>query len=248
MKKNHFLFLAAIVAVLTSQNLAFAGTKVYSPNIEEGELEVEWKANYDLDKRTDKDHNQKHKYAIGYGFTDYWASEINLIAKNASHTGYETTEVEWENRFQLTEQGKNFADVGLYFAVKKALDSKKNHDAIEGKILLEKQMGRFVNRANIGVERKFRQVNGTKAERGFETEVLWLTKYNWKKSFEPGFEYHVNFGNHTAKDNSYSTQKHQIGPNIYGKIGQFKYDLGLLFGFSKAAVDRQIKWNLEYEF
>jgi hypothetical protein len=201
-----------------------------------------------LDKRADKDHNQKHKYAVGYGFTDYWASEIYLIAKNTPDKGYSTEAVEWENRFQLTEQGKNFADVGLYFAFEKASESKENHDAIEGKILLEKQIGKFVNRANIGFERELRQVVGEKAERGFEYELLWSTKYNWKKSFEPGFEYHGGFGNPVADDLSYSVQSHQFGPAIYGKVGHFKYDLGLLFGVSKAAVDRQIKWNLEYEF
>jgi hypothetical protein len=33
-----FLFLVA-AGVLVGQNLAFAGTKVYSPNVEQGELE-----------------------------------------------------------------------------------------------------------------------------------------------------------------------------------------------------------------
>ena len=245
MKRNYFLPL--VITFTMIYGTTFAGTKVYSPNIEKGELELEWRGNYDLDKRDDKDHNQQHKYAVGYGFTDYFASEVYLIATNPSHENYQAQTIEWENRFQLTDQGKNFADVGLYLAFEKALNSQKNHYAVEAKILLEKQIGKFVNRANIGIERELRQVNGEKAEKGIDLEIAWMTKYNWKKSFEPGFEYHVDLGNQ-SQDQSYSTQKHQVGPSIYGKIGNIKYDFGLLFGISKAALDQQIKWNMEYEF
>ena len=95
---------------------SFAATKIYSPNIEKGEIEVEWRGNYDIEKTKERDGNQTHKYAIGYGFTDYWASEIYLIANNPANKGYKAESAEWANRFQLTEQGKNFVDVGLYFA------------------------------------------------------------------------------------------------------------------------------------
>lgn len=244
MKKNNLLFLTTALALFS--NLAFAGTKIYSPNVEKGELELEWQGNYAFDKNNEKDHKQSHKYAIGYGFTDYWASELYIKASNNAHQGYDTKAVEWENRFQLTEQGKNFADVGLYIAYGKSLDSKKDSDTAEMKILLEKQIGKFVNRANIGIEKELRQVNGVKAEKGSELEVAWMTKYSWKKYFEPGFEYYINF-NH-AVETAYQDQSHQFGPTIYGKIGNVKYDLGLLFGTSKAAIDRQVKWNLEYEF
>lgn len=247
MKRNRFLFLAATTAtIFASQNSAFADTKVYSPNIDQGELEIEWRGNYDIDKRAEKDRNQDHSYSVSYGFTNYWASEIYLMANNAPDASYKTNAVEWENRFQLTEQGKNFADVGLYFAYTKALESKENHDEIEAKILLEKQIGKFVNRANIGIDKELRQVGGAKAERGSELEIALLTKYSWKKYFEPGVEYHLNF-NH-AIETAYSDQSHQFGPAIYGKVGYFKYELGLLFSISQAAVDKQIKWNLEYEF
>lgn len=209
-------------------------------------MELEWRGNYDMDRRDEQNRNQNHQYAIGYGFTDYWASELYLIAENTPEKSYKTNAVEWENRLQLTEQGKNFADVGLYFAFTKALESQLNHDDIEAKILLEKQIGKFINRANIGIEKELRQVSGEKSERGSELEFSRMTKYSWKKYFEPGVEYHTNF-NHAIERN-YSNQSHQFGPAMYGKVGHLKYELGLLVGVSNAAVDKQIKWNLEYEF
>jgi len=38
-----------------------------------------------------------------------------------------------------------------------------------------------------------------------------------------------------------------VGPVFYGKIGQFKYDVGYLFGISDDAVDGELKWIIEYE-
>ena len=245
MQKNSFLFLTTAAVVLSSP--VFAGTKVYSPNVVKSEFELEYRGNFNRDKDYDKDRAQKHKYAIGYGFTDYYASEIYLIAENSGQKSYETKEIEWANRFQLTEQGKNFADVGLYLSFVKSIGS-EGHDEAEAKILLEKQIGKFVNRINLGVEKELRKVNNEKAGNGAELGVDWMTKYSYKKSFEPGFEYHVNFGNYADKHNGYRAQEHQVGPAFYGKIGNFKYDVGLLFGTSKVTVDRQIKWNLEYEF
>ncbi len=246
MLKTRLTLLTVAIGVIS--NSAFASSNVYSPNVEQGELEIEWKGNRDFDKKgDDKNGGQKHKYAIGYGFTNYWASEIYLGAEKTADQGYKTRELEWENRFQLTEQGKNFADLGLYLSFTKALDSKIDHDAIEAKILLEKQIGQFINRANLGIEKELRQVDGQKPSKGGEIELLWMTKYSWRKSFEPGFEYHGNFGNY-LNYSKYSKQEHQFGPAIYGKISNFKYDLGLLIGVSNAAPNQQIKWNLEYEF
>ncbi len=248
MKKNYLAIL--ITALVVISNPAFAGTKIYSPNIEKGELELELQSNYAFDKKDkdgSKDTAQKYKYAIGYGFTDYYFGEIYLIAKNTADKSYEAEAIEWENIFQLTENGKNFADVGLYLSFKKALESKEEHDALEAKILLEKQTGRFINRLNLGIESQLRQVDGDKADKGAEVSVSFMTKYAWREYLEPGFEYYAEFGNYT-QSNSYSNQSHQVGPNIYGQIGRFKYDLGLLFGTSKAAIDKQLKLNLEYEF
>ena len=55
---------------------AHATKKVYSPIVEGGELEIEMRGSYDFDHRSSKDGKQKQKYAVGYGVTDRWFTEL----------------------------------------------------------------------------------------------------------------------------------------------------------------------------
>jgi len=55
---------------------AHATKKVYSPIVEGGELEFEVRGSYDFDDRASKDGKQKYKYAVGYGVTDRWFTEL----------------------------------------------------------------------------------------------------------------------------------------------------------------------------
>ena len=229
--------------LLSSQN-AWATKKVYSPHVEKGELELEARGQYDFDNRESKDAGQKQKYAIGYGVTDRWFTEVYGEWEKDPETGegleYEATD--WENRFQLSEPGAWWADTGLYFEYEFA--SKSEHaDKIEGKLLLEKQFGDFVHTVNFILEK---EVNG-KEEAGLEGGFAWSGRYRWKQWLEPGVEWHSDLGelNHTG---DFDAQKHQLGPVIYGKLADhIKYDVGYLFGVTDAAPEGLFKWILEFE-
>lgn len=233
--------LAAALIFTTSP--AFAAFKVYSPNVEQGELEIEAFGNYDFDSRDSKDGKWKQNYAVGYGVTDRWYTEVvaEIEHEPGEKTKYEATE--WENRFQLTEQGEYWIDLGLYLEFKFPDESGKA-EKIEGKLLLEKQFGEFVHRLNLTLEQEI----GKNAEEDLEGGIQWATLYRVNQHFEPGFEYYADFGvlHHSS---SFDEQSHLIGPVVRGKIGDtpFSYEIGYLFGLSDAAQDGSIKWVFEFE-
>lgn len=237
------ILLTALAAGLLTAGPAHATKKVYSPLVEKGELEVEVRGSYDMDSRDSKDGAQKQKYAIGYGFTDWYFSEIyGEIERGAADGHFTFTSVEWENRFQLTEQGEYILDAGLYFAYEASLEDKKA-DKIEAKILLEKSLHRFTHTANLIFKK---EILGAKNLKNTEGGLAWGSRWRWREYLEPGVEWHGHFGEWNDLP-SLSQQTHQVGPVFYGKVGAIKYDIGYLFGVSDPAPEGMLKWILEIE-
>ena len=240
--KYMYVSLFTVIFMIGYASQAFATNKIYSPNVEGGELELEWRGGYDFDDRDAKDGAQKQKYAIGYGITDRWFTELyGVIEKEAEQGEFDFTDIEWANKFQLTEQGQYWMDVGLYVAYETTVKAKKA-DKIEGKILLEKSFSSLQHTLNINFDQ---EVGGGKVK-GLEAGLAWSSRYRWKKYFEPGFEWYSDFGE-LQDIKSYKKQKHQVGPVFYGKVGSVKYDIGYLFGATDSAPDGELKWIMEYE-
>lgn len=244
--RNPQATIAAIVTLALCASMpseGVAGSKVYSPYVEKGELELEWKGAYNVDDDNAIDGAMKNKFAIGYAFTDYWYTEVigELEKDGASGADQEWTALEWENRFQLTQAGEYFVDMGAYAAYEVSLES-HHADKAEMGLLLAKDTGLFTHYANIFLEKEV----GGNTQNDTEAAFAWSTRYRYKEWLEPGFEVHSEFGE-LNKHHSYDEQEHLVGPVIYGKVGHFKYDVGYLFGASDAASDGQLKWVLEYE-
>ena len=241
------LFVMICVGVLTVfSNDAFAIKKVYSPYVEKGELEIEARGGINFDDRHDVDKLQTQKYAVGYGVTNYWLTEVyGEIEKEYNANGedldFSFTEVEWENKFQLTPKGKYPVDLG--FLVEYAVSTEDKHaDKLEWSFLLGKQLGKIEHYANF----KFEHTVGGGMTNETKGGLSWSSRYRLNKYFEPGFEYYADFGGLNA-GKSFQEQSHQTGPVFYGKIGSIKYDVGYLFGVSDAAPEGMLKWILEYE-
>ena len=223
-----------------------ATQKVYSPYVEKGELEVEIRGSVDNDERISRSGVLKQKYAIGYGFTDIWFSEVyGEIEKERNDADedfdMEFTKVEWENKFQLTPEGKYPVDLG--FLLEYAISTESKHpDSLEAVVLLGRDIGKTTHYANLIFER---EVGGGHSDE-IEGELAWSSRYRLNRKFEPGWEYHAKFGG-LSEGEDFDEQTHQVGPAIYGEIGNISYDLGYLFGISDAAPQGSFKWILEYE-
>lgn len=240
--KTLFTISAAILALSSSQ--ALATKKVYSPYVEKGELEFEYRGNYTYDNDRSKDGEQENKFAVGYGFTDYWFTELYAEIKNPAgdNQPYDFEAIEWENKFQLTQQGEYWLDLGLLAEYEYAVEDKDAPDEIKVLALVQKDIGKFSNVLNIGLEKQV----GENSDEGFVGLVSWSTRYRWMPELEPGFEIHSNFGE-IDDDVPYSEQEHQVGPVLYGNLGHgIKYDVGYLFGVSRGAPDGELKFLIEY--
>lgn len=234
---------AAAVVVGMHPQRAQAAFNIYSPHVEEGMFEVEYKGRYDFDRRANEDGYREHKVGLGYGLTSWWKTELVGEMKQNPNDALRFEASEWENIFQFTQPGEYWADVGLQLDYEFAYGS-TDPDKVEVILLLEKETGRFVHIANLKWEKEVGPDAGAKPE----GVLAWGTRYLLLPYFNPGVEIHSDFGE-LAHTGSFSEQKHRIGPAAYGNIGHgFSYEAAYLAGVSRAAEDHSVKLILEYEF
>jgi FTR1 family protein len=226
-------------------NPAHAAHKVYSPIVEEGELAIELRGHEHLDADPNIDRNQQYKVELEYAPTARWMTEIIGEFESESGNSLETTAIEWENIFQLTDQGAYWVDVGVLAEYAHELESGK-HDKLELGALLEKTLGNQIVTFNVIVEREL----GGDAE----TELEYAARWRWRASqaFEPAIEVYGGLGD-VDHLNSYSEQEHSAGPGFLGEVAlkdgsKVKYEAAYLFGISDAAPNGTLRFLLEYEF
>jgi len=231
----------ALIAIMVGISTpAHASHKVYSPSVEKGELEIEARGHID------NDNARKDKFEIGYGVTDRWFSSLFVEYEKEPGGDYEHEATAWENIFQLTETGKYWADVGLYFEYEWPKDSDKP-EKLETKLLLEKTVSRFVHTANLVFEKEI----GSGAADEVEVGYAWRSAYHYSRHFNPAIEAYGSFGNLDDLGIN-DSQTHQLGPVARGtfRLGPksaLVYEAGYLFGLTDASPDGSFKWLIEYE-
>jgi high-affinity iron transporter len=242
--KPALVAIAFTAMVCLNSGDAHATKKIYKPYVEKGEIELEWKFGHDFDDNNSKDGKEKQKFGVGYGVTDKWFTELypEIEKEAGDNRDYKMTALEWENIFQLTEKGQYAVDFGVLAAYDQSFENDKA-SKVEAKLLFAKDTGQFSHTMNITFENEV----GQHAQGELETGLAWGTRYRLNPYFEPGFEYHAEFGRlDTSSD--FDEQEHQIGPVAYGKLPYgFKYDVGYLFGISDESPDGALKSIIEYE-
>ncbi len=248
-RRKHAVTVAAMVAVflLLDAAPAFALDKIYSPYVTKGEWEVEYRGSSTFDSNHDKNGIQSHQTALGYSPTDYWATELYSNFVRDPESTFHMEGLEWENRFQLTEPGKYWMDFGLLASYIYAHE-RTNADALETKLLVEKDIGKFINIANIG----FEQEVGSHAHSGPDFELLANSRYKYSPYLQPGIELQSNLGTAQARRH-FENQEYYLGPAIYGQLplqglSKLKYELAYLAGLTDATSQSAIRLLVEYEF
>jgi hypothetical protein len=234
--------------LVTPSNEAHASHKVYSPHVEKGELELEYRGHLNRDNQSSLHGKRKDIYEIGYGITDWWFSSVFAEYEKEPDEGepYQHEASAWENIFQLTEPGKYWLDAGFYVEYEFPSESSKA-DKLELKVLLEKQVQRWVHTLNLTAEREV----GGGALDVIEYSYQWRTKYSYKPTFEPGVELYGGLG--TSDDFATTgSQSIQLGPVFSGAFKlasktKFVYEAGYLFGLNDSSPDNTLKWTLELE-
>ena len=232
---------------LASPGTAHAEQKVYSPIVHQGEFSLEARGDTAVDRGQAEEDIQNHVYELEYGVTNRWMTALvgELAQDKGGPLRYEATG--WENIYQLFEQGEAWVDSGVYFEYEHGAGSNAP-DLVEGKLLLEKQLGPTVETVNFIAQKEV----GTHAEEGTEFEYAARTKLRWKPYLEPAIEAFGDMGQINATKPS-EMQEQRIGPVILGAIPlagslAFNYELGWLFGLTRGSSDQSIKWLAEIEY
>jgi len=243
-KTAKITMLSTVSAIMLISSSAHAVQKIRSPYVTKGKPNIELYGTYNFDDNNSKDGRMDTVLEIGYGVTDFWKPELEIIFDDRPGQSFKVNAYEIINKFQLTEKGKYFADVGLYTAWEKHTDNKKA-DKIELHLLFSKDAGKLRHRANI----LFEQQVGENAKDDLEVGLSWQTVYKYSDDTKFGVEYFADFGEFDKRTN-YNDQSHQIGGIVIHEIEDQNLELkfGYLAGISENAPDHTIRWVVEYKF
>ncbi len=230
--------------------LAGPADYVYTPNVEYGERELDFK--FGSGKPPSGDRQQADSIGFGYGAAENWFTEIYLKYERAGSMGNHLDAVEFENKFQLTETGKYPVDVGFITEIEIPRQKGGAYEFRFGP-LFQTEFGRLQLNGNLLLERKYRG-NADVDEGPHNTDIgyQWQIKYRWLREFELGLQGFGEMGKWNAWD-ARDLQNHRLGPAVFGKIGVGKhqtisYNAAWLIGASRIAPDNTFRMQLEYEF
>ena len=240
-------FNAALIAAMGLLCLpsAHAGPAdyVYTPTVEEGEREIDFKAGtQDSDPR-----ETAAMIGFGYGANAWWFTEFYVKGlKEGGNFGYDA--VEWENKFQLTETGKYPVDVGLITEIEVPRD--RDEEGIELKVgpLFQTEFDKLQLNGNILFEKHVDAAESRPTEAGYQ----WQVKYRWQPALEYGLQGFGEMGPWNDWENP-DEQSHKAGPAVFGKLAAgnhqaIRYNAAWLFGLSNGAPDNTLRMQVEYEF
>lgn len=212
---------------------------VYSPYVVQGQSEVEFRAYNFSDGNDTLNGERGYTFSIAHSFTDWWKPEIYLGEyQRQPGQGTELIAYEFENTFQLTQEGEYWADIGFLASYEYATQPGET-SALEFGPLFEKRSGRFVQKLNLIWEKQI----GGGAENYYEFRTAYSLNYQVRQWFAPGVEIYLR-----PHDNAY-----QIGPVLYGELvsaqgSELEYSAGVVFGANSGAPNQTFVLRLEYEF
>jgi hypothetical protein len=241
--------IAAAALGLPGISLAGPSDYVITPSVEYGEREIDFK--YGTAKLAEgAGRESAGSFGVGWGATQWWFTEAYIkYEKNPGEsTRYDA--FEWENKFQLTQTGRYFVDVGLVAEIE--IPRKHHEEGYElmAGPLFQWDTGDLRWNANLLFERI---VGGSSdepriTEMGYQAQV----KYGTRPELEYGLQAFGDMGKWNHWEPA-SEQEHRAGPAIFGKVKlgprqTIRYNAALLFGLTKAAADNTFRMQVEYEF
>ncbi len=130
---------------------AYAIGSVSGPNVTEGELELEYQGEWHHDDKDKASKNeQEHVFAVGYGFAEKWAFELEGEFIRESRDAFDLEQIEIEFTRQLTDIGQFWWDLGARGIYNHTVDSGAA-DSIEFRLLTENNTDHFRTRVNLNV-------------------------------------------------------------------------------------------------
>jgi hypothetical protein len=212
---------------------------VYSPEVNRGQSEIETYGFQSRDGRASLNGADGWNISVAHAVTDWWKPELYVAEFNRDPGGTsQLSGYEFENTFQLTDQGEYWADLG--FLASYAYNKQPGvQSALEFGPLIEKQSGDFRQRLNLIWEKQ----TGSGASGQYAFRSAYSISYKITAELMPGFEAY-----YRPNDNA-----NQIGPTLSGEFrtgakGELEYRVGVVYGINASAPGRTLLAQLEYEF
>lgn len=236
-----------LTAILAGKANAGPADYVYTPNVEYGEREIDFKAgSY---RQPNGGYAQGESIGFGYGATEHWFTELYLKQENIANQVANV--FEWENKFQLTETGEYPLDMGFITELESPLSNNTPWELRVGP-LLQTEFGRLQLNGNLLFERAFGAADESGIPYTTNFSYQWQAKYRWQPAFEFGMQGFGDMGKWDAW-NRQADQVHRLGPAVFGKLPLgnrhvIQYNTAWLFGVSSAAPNHTFRLQIEYEF
>jgi FTR1 family protein len=237
--------------LLAWPNTARADFQVRSPIVEYREFEFEHNGSVTFDHKADLNKDQSYTYSLGVGVTPFWKLELEgeTGAPPGGNLSYQATTI--ENTFQLTPQGKYWADLG-FFAEYSQGTLRDSTNTVKAGPIVQKETPAFgsynlLHTLNVFFEREVGPHSTSRT--GFLP--AWQSRIELHPLFEPGFEFYGSIDD-LGRAGKFRDQRYNAGPMFAGAYsfapyGKVKYELGYLFGFTPATPRGTVRWKLEYE-
>ena len=239
----------AAAGVLAAGAPAQAEFRVRLPLIEEREIAIEHNGSYGLDGRPEKRGEQSYTLELEAAVNASWLTEFETEGgrEPGPDERNRLTALVWENLFVLTEPGEHWADLGFFAEYGRALPH-RSADSVSFGPILSKVWGPTVNTLNVF----FTKDVGSHAAGRTQLNLAWQTRFILNPRIEPGIELYSAPGA-LGNFSTIGEQDHRAGPVLYGTLRSFgtsklNYEVGYLFGLTRAAPQGTVKWKLEYEF
>lgn len=217
---------------------AYATKTVTSPYVTKGKAGIEWRGGYE--DGADNDHSFRTRNQFSYGFTDFYELKVSADTRHDEGEDTDFTDLDFENKFQITPKGAYFVDLGLRLDYTRSLNG--GADEIGTKILLGKKTGDFSHLLNLEAGREI----GEDSSDDWGYGLAYGVSHPVTENIAIGVEWYSDFGDF---DEDYSDQDHRVGPVLYGSaFDSVKYQVGVLAGVSDAAPDATIKATVNYSF
>ncbi|MEP6998716.1 MAG: hypothetical protein ABI900_13775 [Betaproteobacteria bacterium] len=229
-----FVVLGIGLVVAIAPAHAVGSDTIYSPRVEQGEWELEYKGRYFYDRDSDEHRQSQSKMALGYGPTSYWWTELYAEYEHTPGNGGGWSAFEWENRFQFTEPGQYWMDVGALVELERTHPGAGKEARIG--LLLEKDIGETTLTVNWLLGRTFADQASSHWEQEYRAQWAWRCR----PEAQPLVQWQGD--EHSA----------YVGPGISGKTRiatqHVGYHLAWLRRISGEVPKSTLRVELEFEF
>ena len=246
---------AVVALALAGVGAARADFKVWTPDVNQGELAVENVGDAGFDPNPGRNGEQSYTAEVEYGLTSWWQTELEFEFERAAGPGpgNRFSQITSENLFQFTERGEYWLDAGWFTEYGQSMVRSNPNETTFGPVLRKDFWG-LSNSLNTFIEKDL----GPHASGRPQFQWAWETRADvWEVHFgqhfvvEPGFQFYGAPGT-VGHFSSWRTEDNRAGPQLFGKIfnlgpGTLEWNGGLLAGLTAAVPRVTLRWQLEYE-